>query len=66
MRVKIKDVWYNSARQPLMISLSPEEREIIISNNITEFCAFPEGTAEETIKAFMGAVQNKSFKVHEV
>lgn len=68
MKVKIGEIWYDSDRQPLMIRLSAEEKSLVanMAGEENNFCAFPEGTAPETVRAFMGDVQNKTFELHQL
>ena len=68
MKVKIGTNWYDSDVQPIMVVLSAEEKNLIanMDGEANNFCAFPDGSAPEQIRAFMGEIQNKTFKLHQL
>ncbi len=54
MKVKIGDKFTDSNDEPIMIILTPEEKELISNmGEQTSFCSFPETCFSETIKEFM-------------
>lgn len=66
MKVKIKDTWHDSDRQPILIRLTEEEKKYLAKENVTDLCVFPDGTPTEAVKVFMGAVENSTFELHGV
>ena len=59
MKVKVqidgKDVIIDSFEQPVMIILSPEEKQLIheMKKGNSKFCSFPEKSERADIEAFM-------------
>jgi len=55
MKVKIGDVLYDSEHQPIMIILTPLERDQVshMSKNATKYCSAPYGMSEEDMGKFM-------------
>lgn len=55
MIVKIGDKKYDSEKEPIMIELSLQERELIaqMDQSATKYCSFPEGLSDVDIAKFM-------------
>ncbi len=54
VKVKIKDVIYDSEKQPIMIILDNKEKELISNmGDSAKFCSYPRTFTEEEIKEFM-------------
>lgn len=68
MRVKVGNNWYDSDVQPVLIKLSAEEKRTLLELDGEEvsMCVFPDGTPQETVRAFMGELQNSTFKLHQL
>lgn len=55
MIVKIGDQKYDSQKEPIMLELSIEERELIynMDKSASKYCSFPEGLSDEDLAKFM-------------
>lgn len=55
MKVKIGDKVYDSLKQPIMLILSNEEKDLIrnMPESLRKFCSYPEGLTKEIIRDFM-------------
>lgn len=64
MKVKIRGMIYDAEEEPVMVILSPEDKEKIanMDPDHTKYCAYPEHMDEAEIKEFMRTSKN-SFKV---
>lgn len=56
MKIKVGDTIYNSQFEPVMVILSEADKQNIINMlpEATKYCAYPEGTDREFIRAWMG------------
>lgn len=55
MIVKVGDKKYDSEKEPIMLELSLEERELIhnMDQSASKYCSFPEGMSTEDLAKFM-------------
>lgn len=55
MQVKVGDTVYDDVEQPVMVILSPEDKENIVNmaSNATKYCSYPEKMSPEEAEAFM-------------
>ncbi len=55
MKIKVKDLWYNSEEIPIMLVFENNEKELISSMDIgaNKFASFPDNMVENDVKKFM-------------
>ena len=55
MRVKIRDNFFDSTKEPVMLIMSEEEKKLIsqMAPEHFVFCTYPDGTPEEMIQEWM-------------
>lgn len=55
MIVKIKDKYYDSSKEPIMLILSPSDKDNIrnMKPEYKKYCSYPEGISTDEIKKFM-------------
>lgn len=64
MKVKLNNIIYDSEKQPIVLVLSQEEKELIgnMSSEDFKFCSFPEDMTIEKVQEFMKMENNPEYQ----
>jgi hypothetical protein len=57
MRIKVEDKWYEALQQPIMVELTPKDKENIktMDHECSKYAEFPSTWSEEKILEWMEA-----------